>query len=433
MNSIFIPLRETPRALARGSERRAFRFGRASPEALQAARGIPLPTKRGEKIPRPWGRGSFIFLFLAVFPLGQIIRIGILQPIDVIVGMAAIYSLVKRLPRPIIFKYLENFLFIAAASWIFSLFLFPQVEVAYGVLYLFRLAAYFYFLIYVWNFANAKKGNRKLLISSLLIVSVTSAFFGWIQFVWVPSLKPFLVWGWDEHLFRLVGTFLDPTYLGLIIVFGLLISMARFTETLKKQYLFIVMFLLISLAFTYSRASYLAFLAGAVFTGIYKRKLKIVAFGILTLLVLVLLLPTSASPVLRLTRSFSAVGRIENYKDAFQIFSKSPVIGIGYDNLCLAYQKYIGIRSLSSHACSGSDSSILFILATTGIAGFLVFVFSVIQISNFLQAGDKVQVLTSTFASLLIHSLFANSMFYPWIMGWMMILLGISLGRKAES
>src|SRR3990167_9142393 len=101
-----------------------------------------------------------------------------------------------------------------------------------------------------------------------------------------------------------------------------------------------------------------------------------------------------------------------------QVFSKSPVIGIGYDNLCLAYQKYIGIRSLSSHACSGSDSSILFILATTGIAGFLVFVFSVIQISNLLSSGAMVQVLASTFAALLIHSLFANSIFYPWIMGW---------------
>src|SRR3989344_8770897 len=105
----------------------------------------------------------FIFLFLVVFPLGQIIRIGILQPIDVIVGMTAIYSIVKKLPRPQGFSYLKNFLFIAVASWIFSLFLFPRIEVVYGVLYLFRLAAYFYFLIYVWNFTNAKKGNSKLL------------------------------------------------------------------------------------------------------------------------------------------------------------------------------------------------------------------------------------------------------------------------------
>ena len=421
MNSIFIPLCEYPGLKASVGKRRCF-----ASEGFRSRRslGEDPPTVR---------LGSFIFLFLVVFPLGQIIRVGILQPIDVIVGAAAIYSIVKKLPRPPVFKYLENFLFIAAVSWIFSLFLFPQVEVAYGVLYLFRLAAYFYFLIYVWSFVRVKKGNGELLINSLLIVSIASALLGWVQFAWVPSLRPFMVWGWDEHLFRLVGTFLDPTYLGLIIVFGLLISMAKFTETLKKQYLFIVMFLLISLAFTYSRASYLAFFTGSVFTGIYKKKLRMVAFSILTLLALVLLLPTSASPVLRLTRSFSAIARIENYKDAFQVFSKSPVIGIGYDNLCMAYQKYIGIQSFSSHACSGSDSSILFILATTGIAGFLVLVFSVIQISNLLPQGAEVQVLTSTFAALLVHSLFANSIFYPWIMGWMMILLAVSLGRKVES
>ncbi len=45
----FIPLRETSRASARGLERRVFRFG-----------GIPLPTKRGEKIPQASACGSFI-------------------------------------------------------------------------------------------------------------------------------------------------------------------------------------------------------------------------------------------------------------------------------------------------------------------------------------------------------------------------------------
>ena len=377
-------------------------------------------------------KSIFIFIFLAIFPLGQIVRIGILQPIDVIVGAAAIYTIVKKLPRPLVFKYLRNFLFFAVVSWIFSVFAFRQLEVLYGLLYLFRLSAYFYFLIYVWNFVKAGSGNGKLLTSSLLIVSVVSAFLGWIQFAWIPSLKPFMVWGWDEHLFRLVGTFLDPTYLGLIIVFGLLISISLFIETLKKSYLFIVMFLLISLAFTYSRASYLAFFTGSVFMGIYKRKVKMMAFGILTLLALVLLLPTSASQVLRFTRSFSAMARVENYRDAFQVFSKSPVIGVGYDNLCMAYQKYIGLQSFSSHACSGSDSSILFILATTGVVGLMVFVFSIAQISNFLSPGGKTQVLLSTFAALLIHSLFNNSMFYPWIMGWMMVLLGVSLGRKVK-
>jgi hypothetical protein len=324
-------------------------------------------------------------------------------------------------------------LFVAGSAWVFSLLIFRQVEVLYGVLYLLRLSAYFYFLIYIWNFARKGIKNKNLLINSLLAVSVASALFGWIQFVWIPSIKPFFTWGWDEHLFRLVGTFLDPTYLGLIVVFGLIIAMNLFIETKAKGYLFLTMFLLGSLAFTYSRASYLAFLVGVAFIGIYKKKVRIIAFSILALLMLVLLLPTSANHVLRFTRSFSAVARIENYKTTFQIFSKSPAIGVGYDNLCLAYQKYVGLQSFSSHSCSGSDSSLLFVLATTGVVGFIVFTFALVKISGFLTPGLGSRVLIPTFVALLIHSLFSNSMFYSWIMGWMVILLGAGLGSEVES
>lgn len=374
----------------------------------------------------------FLFLFLIIFPFGQIIRIGIVQPIDIVAGLAALYVILKNVPRPAAFKYLENFLFIAVASWVFSVFYFHQIEVMYGLLYLLRLFAYFYFLIYVWNFAKKSLENRKLLVNSLLIVSVASAVFGWIQFFWIPSLKAFFTWGWDEHLFRLVGTFLDPTFLGLIIVFGLIISMVLFLETKSKGYLFLIMFLLGSLAFTYSRASYLAFFVGVVFIGIYKRKMIMAAFVTLSLLVVVLLLPTSANHVLQFTRTFSAVARVENYKTTFQIFSKSPVLGVGFDNLCLAYQKYIGIQDFSSHACSGSDSSLLLILTTAGVVGLIVFIFAVVNIAFRLPRGLDTRILASSFAALLTHGLFSNSMFYPWIMGWMLILLAVNLGSEVE-
>lgn len=374
----------------------------------------------------------FIFLFLVPFPLGQIIRIGIVQPIDIIVGAAAVYSIIKKLPKPRAFWYMENFLLIAAVSWVFSLILFHQMEVLYGLLYLLRLGAYYYFLIYVWNFAK-QRNNKALLVNSLLIVSAVTAFFGWIQFIWVPSIKPFFAWGWDEHLFRLVGTFLDPTYIGLIIVFGLIISMTAFIETRRKGYLFLIIYLLSSLAFTYSRASYLAFLVGAIFIGIYNKRIRIVAFILILLFGLVLLLPTSANHVLTFTRSFSAIARVDNYKNTFLLFSKSPVFGVGYDNLCLAYQKYIGTQSFSSHACSGSDSSLLFVLATTGVMGFLVFLFSIIKIASFLITGFETRILISSVAALFVHSIFSNSIFYPWIMGWMIILLSVSLRSKIES
>lgn len=365
----------------------------------------------------------FIFLFLILFPFGQIIRIGILQPIDLVVGMAAAYTIIKKLEIPDIFKQLRLFLIFAASSWIFSIFIFHQIEVLYGILYLFRLAAYFYFGVYVWNFVKKGIDNKKLVLNSLLIVSVISALFGWIQFFVFPDLKPFFVWGWDMHLFRVVGTFLDPTFLALIIVFGSILSIYKFIETKEWIYVFSIIFLLVSLAFTYSRAGYLAFIAGVMAIVYFEKRFKKLLLLIPGIILIAFLLPTTKNHSIELFRSFSALSRIENYHQTLKIFSKSPALGVGYNNMCLAYQKYVGVQDFSSHSCSGSDSSLLFILTTTGVMGMIVFIFSTLNIIKFLPRNKYFVILASSSVALLIHSVFGNSMFYPWIMGWMVILL----------
>ncbi|KKR58370.1 MAG: hypothetical protein UU02_C0006G0001, partial [Candidatus Woesebacteria bacterium GW2011_GWA1_40_43] len=186
----------------------------------------------------------FLFLFLALFPFGQIIRLSFnigslnipLQPIDVVVGLGALYSILFEKEKPKVYKYLKYFLVAAGFSFILSVFIF-KYEVLYGLFYLVRIVAYTFFLNYVWNFAKKSSTNGHLLSSSLLTISVISAVFGWIQLFVFPDIKPFFVYGWDMHLFRLVGTFLDPTFLGLIIVFGLLLSINRFIDSREKKYL----------------------------------------------------------------------------------------------------------------------------------------------------------------------------------------------------
>ena len=372
-------------------------------------------------------RNIFIFLFLVIFPFGQIIRIGNLQPIDFIVGLAALYTIAKKLTPPKAYKHFATFLLFASFSWIVSIFIFRQIEVLYGLLYLVRLTAYYLFGIYLWNFAKKRKENKKLLLDGLLAVSAVSALFGWVQFFTVPDIKPFFSAGWDMHLFRLVGTFLDPTFLGLIIVFGLLISIIRLLETTKKKYLVVILFLLVSLAFTYSRASYLALFAGLVVIALYKNILKKVVIFTVILTPLLLLLPTSRNHSIELFRTFSAVAKIGNYKNTLQIFSTSPVFGVGYNNLCIAYQKYIGVQGFNSHACSGSDSSLLFVITTTGISGFMAFVFFISRIIKSRKDKSYLTILSAGSASVFTHSLFSNSLFYPWIMGYLVILLALAL------
>lgn len=389
----------------------------------------------------------FIFLFLAIFPFGQIIRIGVLHPIDIVVAAGAIYVVFAKLPRPPTFKYFNNLLIIALYTYALSVFLFEDVNIAFGLLYLIRLGAYFYFLIYVWNFVKLKKTNRNLLLDCLLGTSVVSAIFGWIQFFWIPDIKPFYTWGWDEHLFRLVGTFLDPTFLGLIMVFGLLtvmmnnllerrimvVSEKGNKEVRRKFYVnFIIgIFLLVSLVFSYSRASYLAFVAGAGYLLYAKRRLVYIFYLVPVLVGLVWALPTSKNHSIEIFRSFSALARIENYKTTLEIFGRSPLFGVGYNNMCLAYNKFIGVQSYASHACSGSDSSLLLILATTGVVGFVTFGFYVLRIHSSLVHDSYFLLLNSCVIAILVHSFFSNSLFYPWLMGYLVILLATSSQRKS--
>jgi hypothetical protein len=376
----------------------------------------------------------FVFLFLVVFPFGQVIRLSFniagfnvpLQPIDVIVGLGALYEVLFEKEKPKVFKYLMYFLASAIFSYVLSIYVF-KFEALYGLFYLARITAYIFFLNYVWNFVKREASNKHLLLDSLLVVSVFSAIFGWVQFFTIPDLKPFSTIGWDMHLYRLVGTFLDPPYLGLIIIFGLIISISRFIENKEKKYIALISFLLISLAFTYSRASYLAFLGATFVMALSEKKLRKVALLGVGLLVMAFFLPTVKNHSIEITRMFSVTARLSNYKEAISVSEKVPVFGIGFDNYCAARNKYIGKESFSSHSCSGSDSSLLLILATTGAVGLMVFAGSVFGIFRSLSKSREAKIFVLSSIALFIHSLLSNSLFFPWIMGYMIILLAVSV------
>jgi hypothetical protein len=255
-----------------------------------------------------------LFAFLVIFPFGQVFKIGIINPIDVIVGIGAAYALIRRYKKPEIFSYFQNFLIVAAFSWVVGATLFQKSEIFIGLLYLIRLSAYFYFFVFASHFKD-----KKLLLNSLLGVSIFSAVFGWVQYFFYPDLR-FLYWlGWDDHLNRLVGTFLDPSFMGLILVLGLTIA-------LHKKMKFLILFLLASIAFTYSRASFLA----AFVPLVYKRAWVFLAIFIS----LIVFLPRTEGEGVRLERTSSIYGRIESYQESLEIFKKNPVFGVWFDNIC---------------------------------------------------------------------------------------------------
>ena len=65
------------------------------------------------------------------------------------------------------------------------------------------------------------------------------------------------------------------------------------------------------------------------------------------------------------------------------------------------------------------------LLATGGVISFLAFLTLAAKIlnSNFGNSGFLIR---GTVIAVIVHSLFANSLFYPWVMGIIAILLGLS-------
>lgn len=145
----------------------------------------------------------------------------------------------------------------------------------------------------------------------------------------------------------------------------------------------------------------------------------------------IFILPKPAGEGVNLARTYSISSRLQNYQETFRIFEKSPLFGVGFDNLCLARRAYLGVDQSRSHACSGSDSSLLLILVTTGIIGFIMFVSVIVGTYQLIiKTNVYAQVLIVSGVALFIHSLFTNSIFYPWIMVYFAILLSLQKFRE---
>ncbi len=381
-----------------------------------------------------------VFLFLILFPFGQIIRISlnflganiVLHPIDFVVGVGFILFIFERYKKPRIFGYILSFLGVALFSYLLSYTAFKGERIYVGGLYLLRLFAYSSFFVLAWNMAKANKKYSKNLFNSLIIVVLAVSIFGFLQYFIYPDIRSFTIWGWDDHYFRLLGTFLDPGHTSIILVFGFLAALVRYLKEKDKKLLYILVTIVVSIALTYSRAGYLA-LAGGLFTVLLlKKNLKMFFILILAFVLLVISLPRPGGEGVKLERTASIVLRMEDYRDTLTIFDRAPLFGVGYNNMCIARAKFLNQINLSSHACSGSASTLLLILATTGIAGFLIFLNLIQKLVADLAKNAYGLTFLSCLVALLIHSLFVNSLFYPWIMGWMGLLLSISLKPTRE-
>src|SRR3989338_695829 len=232
---------------------------------------------------------------------------------------------------------------------------------------------------------------KKLMVSGAIFIV-----FGYIQYLFYSNLRNLYYLGWDDHLYRLFSTFLDPNFAGIFLVLILLLTVQYFfLERKTKIKIVIAMFsvlALIALYLTYSRSAFISMVLGVSILLFLNKKIKVIIpfiFGF----------------------GFNA-----------------------YRYALLRYDLRTETGAQNSNADAGTDNSYLFILATTGIIGALAFInfgwrlFQAIKKSK-KQSGFKFLV-QSSLSAIFINAFFINSLFYPLILVWIFILAGTTVNKK---
>jgi len=281
-----------------------------------------------------------------------------------------------------------------------------------------------------------KKEKLQLQKGILIILSMVVSL-GFLQFYLFPNLASFSTeGGWDPHTGRLLSTWLDPNFIGGLLVFFAPLLLGEIAKRKFSREKFIISILLLAvclaLFLTFSRSSYLAFACGMGLFLLYrypKILLAVIAVAIIGVSAnekaqkrVVSFFDTATSILFQSSDEIDPTAslRIKSWQNSFQLWEKYPILGIGYNTYRFKAVEE-GVVKEGYFSSGGADSTLLTILVTTGIFGltaFLFFLGKIFQISwKAWRKNENIQHLAFCcgFLGLIIHSTFVNSLLYPFI------------------
>lgn len=392
------------------------------------------------------------FLFLLVFPFGQLLRIDLtrfisgvrIQSIDIAAFLLSFFWIVKKIVKKekFTFPLFSRELFVFSAIALLSLLLeigeLSPVDFLGSFLYFLRLVN---FVVFFLATTEVLKKEKLPIFSYLILEGVAIALFSFLQYLFLPDTRLLFYLGWDEHYFRAIGSFLDPGFTGLLLVLAFLVWIISLNTHLKdKKYWLIGFLFLLTIGLTFSRISYLSLLAGLSFVFFVDRKKRLYLFAGLALLLVVFFIPKPGGEGVNLYRLSSFIAREDAYKQSFKIAADHFWTGVGYNAFRYAQRDYGFISEKNwgtTNAGGGTDNSFLFVLATTGIFGLLTYLYFWLRCLfwSFKMSlkTESSLILFVSLISLTVGALVINCLFYPWIMGWLMILLSKFIVDNEES
>lgn len=351
---------------------------------------------------------------------------------DVMVGFFVLFGLSfikwKNVFSNKLFKPIVLFVGIGFASLILNLRFIDPSDFFVSALYLLRFIFYVGIYFVVASFDSRFKKRTPFIM--ILIGGVFIVLPGYIQYFLYPDLRNLYYLGWDEHLYRLVSSFFDPNFAASVL--SLLLILIFAVQTGKARWVFAGL-TFAALLLTYSRSGCMMFFVGMASLLILLNQKKYLV-GLLGVLILgLLLLPKNLEGEgVKLLRTASFFNRLESTQQAIKIIKDHPILGVGFNAYRYAQYRYGFLKGENwriTHSGAGTDNSFLFILATTGIVGFISYLYLWFEVVKKAYRGRFSSaisvVLLASVAGLVVNAFFINSLFYPFIMAWMWILVGL--------
>lgn len=322
-------------------------------------------------------------------------------------------------------------------------------EVLFGGAYLVRWACYFGVGLVLGSFLRRHESLQvvRLLGAMVLVFAV----FGIVQSLFVPGFaqqvypEAAVYLDWDPQGSRLVSTFLDPNYAGILIVMGLCWWAGRLIAGAKAP-LWEGAVLGAALLLTLSRGAMLAFACAIVALllarGLSRQALRASLAAIGLLAAASPLLIQYAAPYGKLIVDASALQRLVNWQRAWTMLADYPWLGIGFNNTGFLQSRYGWV--VVGSASFGLDGGLLFIAALTGILGlgcFVMMLVSLVRSARTLwrsERGADERALgyaaAASVVAVTVHATFANTLLLTLVLvpGWILWSAPLSLPADGD-
>ncbi len=344
-------------------------------------------------------------LTLLLLPFAELLRFQIVELVKLrfldllIFVFFTAYSIKKRFKLNLhtSFNFFSLTLF---ASFIYNL---PQFNLP-SLFYLLRTLLYLQIPLLLKKLKlniQQKKVLKFLFLYNLLVLLFT----GFVQYFFYPNLRNLIYLGYDPHLYRLFGLFLDPNLIGLVFLW---FSFWVFHTYQKPYRWFLLLATLCSVLLTYSRATWATLIITTFYLVFkYKYYLKYWLVFLLLFLFSLILLPKRFGEGTKIIRTNSVVSKYQAWKQGLKFVAKKPLLGIGFNNLPL-YKLYKSEKQKQDNAAFALDSSFLTILVTAGALGLFTYLY--LFWSLFVKSSLYQQLFVLAF---FIHALSTNSFFTP--------------------